>query len=684
MMRFPARRRLEGIGLSLSLSFLFLACCIWIVYRDLDAILGPSKLTGSISWVVTFNAVLATRLAVFAFTVLLAHAALGLLVWALARLTRAAFPIAAARWLPGLIIAWALALAFMTLVTNALWYSGSRFAFASFGLPADWDGISTPAAVALAVGGTVVVLGVLACLRSGAPRLPGRGALMVIALGTVLAVALPLIAGRRSEALVASTSPNIIILGVDSLRNDLTDVDPGGSPTPRIEAFVSKSHRFLDSTSPLARTYPAWVSILTGRHPVSTNARFNLMPRSLVHEGDTLADVLKANGYRAIYATDEVRFANFDSSYGFDETITPPIGASDFVIGAIGDQPLVNLIAGSPLGAVVFPQIYANRADATTYQSGQFLHRLERNLRNEGPSFLAIHLTLSHWPYARAGQIQPTTPQGMRPAYREALTEVDRQFDDVLGLLERKGFLRNAFVAVLSDHGEALGYRSDSMVRKTGSPDDIWDSLWGHGTSVVSPHQYGVVLAMRAFGEAKLPGEAGRYDWPVSLEDVRPTLEELATGHAPRNVDGLSLVPFMGDPALAATLDDRIRFTETCFNTVKLLKGKITASGVVGEAGIYFEMAPESGWVQLRAERLPEILAKKQRAAISKNALLAAIPSWSDDSVTYLYVDRRVPAPRRLVEPPAAQTDPEAARLWAALTARFPGEIGRSAQKPQM
>ena len=97
------------------------------------------------------------------------------------------------------------------------------------------------------------------------------------------------------------------------------------------------------------------------------------MPRTLVHEGDTLADALKANGYRAIYATDEVRFANFDASYGFDETITPPIGASDFVIGAIGDQPLVNLVAGSPLGAVVFPQIYANRADATTYEPRQFL-----------------------------------------------------------------------------------------------------------------------------------------------------------------------------------------------------------------------------------------------------------------------------------------------------------------------
>jgi hypothetical protein len=260
-------------------------------------------------------------------------------------------------------------------------------------------------------------------------------------------------------------------------------------------------------------------------------------------------------------------------------------------------------------------------------------------------------------------------------AYRQALQDVDRQFQDVLDLLERKGVLENAIVVVLSDHGEALGFPSDSMMRKTGTPVEIWDSLWGHGTSVVSPHQYRVLLAMRAFGRARLPGMAGKYDWPVSLEDVRPTLQELATGQAPDRVDGLSLVPFLNDPARAAELNDRVRFTETCFNTVKMLKGKITKSGVISDAGIYYEMDPGSGWVQLRRERLPEIVARKQRAAVSRDALLAIIPSWDDGSVTTLFADRRSLAPRRIQGRPDPATDPEAARLWQALERRFPGEI---------
>jgi hypothetical protein len=480
---------------------------------------------------------------------------------------------------------------------------------------------------------------------------------------------------------VADT-PNIVILGVDSMRNDLSEVAPGRELTPNVNAFLAGSHRFTDAVTPLARTFPAWVSILTGRHPVSTNARFNLMARSEIHAGDTLADALKAQGYRTVYATDEVRFANFDARYGFDELITPPVGASDFVIAAIGDQPLVNLVAGSRIGAWLFPQVHANRGDAVTYDPDHFVRRLDRELDVRGPSFVAIHLTLAHWPYVRAGQVEPTTPQAWRPAYSDALEAVDRQFQDVLALLERKGVLENAVVAVLSDHGEALGYPSDSMIRKTGSHLEIWDSLWGHGTSVVSPHQYGVLLAVRAFGRARLPGQPATHDWPVTLEDVRPTLEQIATGRAPADVDGVSLLPYLSDPAGSAALDARIRFTETCFNTAKMLKGKFTKSGVVSEAGIYYEMDPDSGWVQLRPDRLPEILVRKQRAALSRDALLAAIPSWSDGSVAYLYSDRHAPAPRRLEAPPDPATEPEAARLWQALQHRFPGELQAPGQQP--
>jgi hypothetical protein len=408
---------------------------------------------------------------------------------------------------------------------------------------------------------------------------------------------------------------------------------------------------------------------------VTTNARFNLMPRRLVNEGETIADALRARGYRTTYATDEVRFANIDRSFGFEDMITPPIGAVDFLLGYAGDIPLVNLIAASPAGAWLFPSNHANRAAYVTYDPQDFTDRLRNELTIDGPSFTTIHLTLAHWPYAWTGMTIPGNPEEYRVSYNLAVTAVDRQFDAVMQVLRDKGVLDNAIVVLLSDHGEALGDDKDSMLRKTGTHLEIWKSLWGHGTSVLSPHQFGVLLAMRPYGRAKLAGEPGARDWPVSLEDVRPTLEHYATGRAPAGVDGMSLLPFLENPAAASQLDDRLRFTETDFNTPNTLEGKYEASGNVAQGAKYYETDPDSGWVQIKAAELPVLIPLKQRAILSRQSLLAAVPDEQAGSFKYLFTDRQNPLPRLLAARPDPAVEPEAARLWDALQARFPGEM---------
>jgi arylsulfatase A-like enzyme len=456
----------------------------------------------------------------------------------------------------------------------------------------------------------------------------------------------------------------------------------GEASVPHIRDFLAQSRRFRDATTPLARTYPSWMSILTGNHPVTTNARFNLMPRRLVREGETLADVLRSSGYRTIYATDEVRFANFDETFGFDRMIMPPVGAVDFVLGFAGDMPLVNLVARTPAGRWLFPSNHANRAAHVTYTPQQFLGRLDAELTFDGPTFLAIQLTLAHWPYVWAGMAAPTKPSDYRVAYGKALSEVDRQFQSVLDLLESRGVFENAVVVLLSDHGEALGGDDDSMMRRTGSPDEIWDSLWGHGTSVLSPNQYAVLLGMRAYGRARLPGIPGDYDWPVSLEDLRPTLEQLVTGRMAGGMDGTSLLPFLRDPPRASRLAARVRFTETDFNTPSTLAGSYRSSDVIDEASAFYELDPESGWVQLRRGWLPELTDRKQRAALARDSLLAFVPNTRGDGWRYLYTSRRDPRPRALESLPDPRRDPDAARLWDALQARFPGELPALPREP--
>ena len=83
-----------------------------------------------------------------------------------------------------------------------------------------------------------------------------------------------------------------------------------------------------DAITPLARTFPSWVSMLTGRHPHTTGAYMNLLPRELIHAGHTLPQLLREHGYRTYYAIDETRFSNIDASYGFDRTRRRPWAAA--------------------------------------------------------------------------------------------------------------------------------------------------------------------------------------------------------------------------------------------------------------------------------------------------------------------------------------------------------------------
>jgi hypothetical protein len=86
--------------------------------------------------------------------------------------------------------------------------------------------------------------------------------------------------------------------------------------------------------------------------------------------------------------------------------------------------------------------------------------------------------------------------------------------------------------------------------------------------------------------------------------------------------------------------------------------------------------------MQLRQDKLPILLARKQRAALSSNSLLAAVPDPDGRHLRFLYTDRHNPAPRLLEARPDPSRDPEAARLWDALQARFPGELPTQSNLP--
>jgi hypothetical protein len=260
-----------------------------------------------------------------------------------------------------------------------------------------------------------------------------------------------------------------------------------------------------------------------------------------------------------------------------------------------------------------------------------------------------------------------------RPAYETALAAVDHQFSLLMDRLERRGVLRNAIVVLLSDHGEAFGDDADSLLGSNARA--IGSSVWGHGSSVMSRPQYQVVLALRWFGQDGQIALPGRHEAPASLEDVRPTVLDLLGVEVPLRVDGVSLAGVIrGDPAPAA-LRERVRFIESGFNPPSVLQGNYDARGALQEAGAYFELEPESGWVQLKEDRLGKLLRTKERAAIYGSYQLAALVGTDGRPSYYLDTLSDPDPPVPLHTPPDPRMQPDAARLWEALHARFAGEM---------
>jgi hypothetical protein len=545
-------------------------------------------------------------------------------------------------------------------------------------------GVTTFAIASTVVGSALVVICTSALARHRRRDVVLRCGVWAIVAALVLAVLIKLprsVAGDAPSA--APMRPNVIVIGIDSLRSDLVG-NPGGSwLTPAIDGFLSEARVVSDTITPLGRTFPAWISILTGDHPQSTGARENLIPRDALEIESTLADRLRSLGYRTVFATDEVRFSNIDTSYGFDIALTPTVGAADFLLGTANDLPLSNLIVNTRLGALLFPASYANRGVAVTYRPETFIDRLAAGVEFGSPTFLAIHLTLPHWPFRWAeDQHSVFEDSGPQPyAYLAALVGVDRQFRQLMELLEQRGALDNSIVVLLSDHGEGLGLPQDNLI---GSPaaravtGSLRVATWGHGTSVLSPHQSQVLLAFRGYGQEQFAaGRQSPVDVPASLEDVTPTLLDLIGELSPTDqFDGRSLAaPLRGDDFHQQSLNSRFRFLETAYAPAALVRDRIDEGELIDQGRDLYGINEATARIEFRMNRWHELLASKERAVIRGDWLLAALPVNQGRAHRYFLFPRGGGLPRRIERVPDPASDPTAAALWTALNERYPGEL---------
>lgn len=455
-------------------------------------------------------------------------------------------------------------------------------------------------------------------------RAPAVGLVSIVVIATGVS---------RGDVVKTAAQPNLIVLGLDSVRPDFLGRDslaPGLMPfLERLEqSFVA----YTDAETPIARTGVSWAGVLSGRYPIHNGARFNLYARDAVDDSTWLPRQLAAADYRTAYITDDSRFSNLDASYGFDLASHPPIGLQDFIFGTLSDFVPINLLRHSAAGEYLLPHAWANRAAHHGYRPGESSRRVFEALKQfdpEGhPVFLVTHLCTAHYPYLHPQLAGTSDWKAERQEvddvddvarYAAGLRAVDGQLALIWGELEAKGMLSNALVVILSDHGESLGLSADQLKAEDRmAPRSARTVGLGHGTVGLSDAQHKTVLMVQRFVDGRPVLAPVERASPASLIDIAPTLLAAAGLQVPASIDGVNLLAEEPDAG-------RIRFRETDLRGGALAEMQLDPAAIAREFSDMFELTSK-GRVQIREANIDALLKQKQRIAHSQGIFLAYDP----------------------------------------------------------
>ena len=413
-----------------------------------------------------------------------------------------------------------------------------------------------------------------------------RRATLAVCLAVPLLI---LFVGRYTQAVTNGVPErNIIIIGIDSLSASAFDANRPF--LPHLSALFDYAVRFEHAYTPLARTFPAWMSILSGQSPVEHGAIFNLRNIAHVQRDELLTHDLRRQGYRTALAIDERRFCNIDESFGFDRVVGPQVGAMDFILQEFNDTPLTNLALQTRLGAWFFPYSWINVASHANYNAERFVNEAISAIDDAQRRFLAIHFESAHFPFkSRHARRKIKSDNSFERRYLEALTGVDTQVGRLVAGLRANGTLDNALVILLSDHGEALG-ELEFATTQNGQPLPI--KSYGHGVQILSDIQHRVVFGLIPF-EGGLPtyAVAERRDELVSLMDIREIIRNYAQGGRIELPNPRSCIPVETGIRFAAAAD----------------YSSMSESELAAQSASFYEIGI-NGRLQIREDRLGTLI----------------------------------------------------------------------------
>jgi len=385
-------------------------------------------------------------------------------------------------------------------------------------------------------------------------------------------------AKRFAAKPATNTGPNVILIALDSVRPDHLSWKGLRQPyrrptTPNIDRFLDDAVWFDQAFVPVARTYPSWISVLTGCWPPTHGVRFDLPPReAMFPRVPTLAQAFQQAGYRTAFFLDNTNFAWMEKAVGFDEIVQPPNNAVDFYISSTQPPSILYFyFLNNRFGYLYEPGLRINAAYRSIYRPeymnreiARFVHRM----RYEPKFFQAIHLCSIHVPFCVshpystyfAPSFGPVVNRfGYRPLLEQILMKkktkeqfseqetswiftqemnlydalarsADDNFGAIIDALKTAKRYDNSYVILIADHGEnlpepGLRYRYGSSTHGF--------FLWGDTDTRIP-------LAIK-FPRRQYAGR--RVERLVRSIDIAPTLLESLALPSLEKAEGVSRLP---------------------------------------------------------------------------------------------------------------------------------------------
>lgn len=330
-------------------------------------------------------------------------------------------------------------------------------------------------------------------------RIPARARIIgrfatAAALAVGCAMAAPIATAQPAPAAPArapAQRPDIVLFVADDLS--LEDVGAYGSRdarTPNMDAMAREGLRFNQAFAPSPTCAVSRSSILTGDYPIRHGAHAN---HSAVRNGiKTLPSYLAAQGYRVVIAgkTDFGERANFPFEY-FPESVIGK-GLNARLNTAAIDELLARRDRSKPIALVV-----ASFASHVPWPD------------NRG--FAADRLTLA--PYL----LDTPETRVARTRYLTKVAVADTELGAVRRSIAEHGDPNNTLLLFTADQGAQFPFAKWNL------------------------YDAGIATPLLAVWPGKVA--AGRStDALVSLVDLLPTMEEVAGGPAPADIDGKSML----------------------------------------------------------------------------------------------------------------------------------------------